>query len=121
MLFILPIGILVYFWDRRNEAQSMALFSDYIVKMQHADFDDSHRLRHIDAMLYENGYTIILKEERTLAAEKKHFNIGVLFILFGLLNYFGIFAYVIYYRFFQKPRRLCVDLSSQPPLSQCRT
>jgi hypothetical protein len=30
MLFILPLGILVYFWDRRNYAQNLLLFRDYI-------------------------------------------------------------------------------------------
>jgi len=39
--------------------------------------------------------------------------------MFGLLNYFGIFGYVIFYRFFLKPRRLCVDLSSNEPLAEC--
>ena len=40
MMFILPLGILLFFWDKKNYAQSLAVFRDYIVKMQHADFDD---------------------------------------------------------------------------------
>jgi len=120
MLFILPIGILIFFWDKKTNAQSLALFSDYIVKMQHADFDDAHRMAFIDAMFYENGYKIVLKEPTKLTVEKKHFNIGVLFIFFGLMNYFGIFIYIIIYRFFLKPRRLCVDLTAEVPLSRCQ-
>lgn len=119
MLFILPIGILIYFWDKKNTAQSLQLFSDYIDKMQHADFDDAHKMQRIDAMFYENGYTIVQRDKSTLSAEKKHFNIGVMFIMFGLLNYFGIFGYIVYYRFFQQPRRQCVDLSEDLPLSRC--
>lgn len=116
MMFVLPIGILVFFWDRRNHTQSLALFKAYIVKMQHADFDDAARMERIDAMFHENGYKIVAHEPRSLVAEKKHFNIGVLLIMFGLLNYFGLFGYVLFYRFFLKPRRLSVDLSSEEPL-----
>ncbi len=118
MMFILPIGILLYFWDKKNYAQSLALFRDYIVRMQHADFDDGAKIELIDRMFYENGYRIARGETGTLIAEKKHFNIGVLFIMFGLLNYFGIFGYVLFYRFFLKPRRLSVDLSSDDPLAE---
>ena len=119
MMFILPIGLLVFFWDRQNVKQSLALFGDYIVKMQHADFDDEHRMQRIDAMFYENGYKIVVKQNNRLAVEKKHFNVGMLLIMFGLLNYFGIFGYLLYFRFFLKPRRLCVDLTSEVPLSRC--
>jgi len=43
----------------------------------------------------------------------------VLFIFFGVLNYFGILIYIVIYRFFLKPRRLCVDLTAESPLSHC--
>lgn len=119
MLFVLPIGILIFFWDRKNHAQSLSIFGDYIVKMQHTDFDDVHRMEHIDAMFYENGYSIVSKEQSKLVVEKKHFNIGLLFIFFGLMNYIGIFVYILLYRFVLKPRRLCVDLTTETPLSKC--
>ena len=119
MMFILPLGILLFFWDKKNYAQSLAVFRDYIVKMQHADLDDAAKMKRIDAMFYENGYKIVEHEATSLVAAKKHFNIGVLFIMFGLLNYFGIFGYVIFYRFFLKPRCLSVDLSSTEPLAEC--
>lgn len=119
MLFILPLGILLFFWDKKNYAQSLAVFRDYIVKMQHADLDDAAKMQRIDAMFYENGYRIVDHEATSLVAEKKHFNIGVLFIMFGLLNYFGLFGYVIFYRFCLKPRSLCVNIISDEPLAEC--
>jgi hypothetical protein len=119
MMFILPLGILLFYWDKKNYAQSLAVFRDYIVKMQHADLDDAAKMQRIDAMFYENGYKIVEHEATSLVAAKKHFNIGVLFIMFGLLNYFGIFGYVIFYRFFLKPRRLCVNIISDYPLAEC--
>ncbi len=118
MMFILPIGILVFFWDKKNHTQSLAVFKEYIVKMQHADFDDAAKMQRIDAMFHENGYKIVERDPRSLVAEKKHFNIGVLLIMFGLLNYFGLFGYVIFYRFFLKPRRLSATLSPDNPLTE---
>jgi len=119
MMFILPIGILVFFWDKKNHAQSLELFRTFIVQMQHADFDDAAKMQRIDAMFHENGYKIVDHEATSLVAQKKHFNIGILLIMFGLINYFGIFGYLIFYRFFLKPRSLCVNITSEDVLVEC--
>lgn len=92
MMFILPLGIVVYFWDRRNYTQNLQLFRKYIDTISRSD-------------LY-------------LVVAKKHFNIGVLFIWLGLLTYFGLFIYLLYYRFFQKPRILKIDLDAAPMLQE---
>ena len=117
MMFILPIGILIYFWDKRNYRQSLKLFEEYIEKMRHADLDDREKIKKIDSMFYENGYKIVERETRRLVVEKKHFNIGILLMMFGLLNYFGLFGYVLFYKFFLKPRRLRVDIGTDEVLS----
>ena len=117
MMFILPIGILIYFWDKRNYRQSLELFEDYIVKIRHADLDDREKMEKIDNMFYENGYKIVERETTHLVAEKKHFNIGILFMMFGLLNYFGIFGYLLFYKFFLKPRRLKANIVTEEVLS----
>lgn len=119
LLFLLPIGILIYFWDRHNLKQSLELFDDYIHKMQRADFEDVQKMKRIDTMFYENGYTIVQNKTTTLIVEKKHFNIGIFFMMIGLLYYVGFFGYILYFHFFQKPRRLCIDLSREIPLSKC--
>ena len=113
MVFILPLGILVYFWDRRNYIQSLAIFRDYISQMSHADLPDEQKMVRIDEMFYQNGYTRIERSETRLIVEKKHLNIGVLFIAVGAFTYFGLLFYLIYYRFFLKPRRLSVDLGEE--------
>lgn len=113
MLFLLPLGIAVYFWDRRNYAQSLVLFRGYISQISHADLSDSEKMDRIDEMLYQNGYTRIERSGTYLVIEKKHFNIGVLLILVGALSYFGLFFYLLYYRFLLKPRRLSVDLGDE--------
>lgn len=118
MLFIMPLGIIVYFWDRRNYAQNLQLFRDYSLQMRHTDFSGNEKMDRIDAMFYQNGYTRIERSDSRLVVEKKHFNIGILFIAVGALTYFGLFIYLIYYRFFQKPRRLIVDLNEDVILKE---
>lgn len=113
MLFILPLGILVYFWDRRNYAQNLLLFREYISQINYADLPQSEKMDRIDEMFYKNGYTRIGRSDTRLIVEKKHFNIGILFISVGALTYFGLFIYLLYYRFVQKPRRLSVDLDNE--------
>ncbi|MFY9142707.1 hypothetical protein [Sulfuricurvum sp.] len=121
MMFILPLGILVYYWDRRNYAQNLAVFRDYILQISHADLSDAEKMDRIDEMFYQNGYTRIERVESRLIIEKKHFNIGVLFISVGALTYFGLFLYLIYYRFFMKPRRLRVDLEDEIMMRESET
>lgn len=113
MLFILPLGILVYFWDRHNYAQNLLLFREYISQINYADLPQSEKMDRIDEMFYKNGYTRIERSDTRLIVEKKHFNIGILFISVGALTYFGLFIYLLYYRFVQKPRRLSVDLDNE--------
>jgi hypothetical protein len=113
MMFILPLGIVVYIWDRRNYAQSLEIFRNYILQISHTDLSDIEKIDRIDEMFYQNGYTRIERSDTRLVIEKKHFNVGVLFISVGALTYFGLFLYLIYYRFFLKPRRLRVDLGDE--------
>lgn len=120
MMFILPLGIIIFFWDRKNYAQNLKTFSEYIEKISHTDLTSSKKLEIIDEMLYQNGYIRIERTECFLKVQKKHFNIGVLFIFVGLLTYFGLLFYWIYYRFLLKPNILCIDLDKIPVLYSCQ-
>ena len=121
MMFILPIGILIYFWDKRNYRQSLELFENYIEKMKHADLDDKEKMEiEFYGMFYENGYEIVERETMSPVAEKKHFNIGIV-LFFTYVRpaqiYFGLFGYVLFYRFFLKPRRLRADIGTDGVLT----
>lgn len=120
MMFILPLGILVYFWDRRNYAQSLTIFRDYISQISHSDLPHENKMVKIDEMFYHNGYTRIQRSSTRLIIEKKHFNIGILFILVGALTYFGLFLYLLYYRFLLKPRRLSIDLEDEVMMQEVK-
>jgi hypothetical protein len=119
MMFILPLGIIVFFWDRKNYAQNLQTFSDYVEKISRADMASSEKIELIDEMLYQNGYSRVERTEGSLKVLKKHFNLGVLFIFVGIMTYFGLLFYWIYYRFLLKPDLLCIDLERAPVLQSC--
>lgn len=113
LLLLFPIGLITYFWDKKNYQQTLETFENYIVKIKHADLQDEDKIEKIDHMFYNNNYKITSKDTSTLRVEKKHFNIGILLMVFGLFNYFGIVGYIVYYKFFLKPRRLNIDLNKE--------
>lgn len=112
MIFILPIGIVIYFWDKKNYRQALELFESYILKIKHSDLLDHEMIKNVEMMFYKNDYSIIDYGKGHFVAEKKHFNIGTLLIMFGLMNVIGLALYLVFYRFFLKPRRLLIDVKS---------
>ncbi len=106
MLFILPLGIIFYFFDKKTKKINKKLLDDYVVKIRASELTQKEKLNSIDKMYYLNDYKIVHKTHYELVAEKKHFNLGVLFIFFGLLSYFGLPLYYIYYRFILKPEKI---------------
>ena len=114
MLFILPIGIIVYFWDRKNYTDNMKEFNTHIKNILDLELEMSDKMDIISEMFSKNGYTVTDRTDTTLLIEKKHVNIGVPFILFGLLAYIGIAVYLVYFYYFLKPRHLKVDSQKEP-------
>jgi len=117
MLFILPLGIVLYFYDKKINKQNIEIFDAYVNKIIKSDLDEKDKILKIDEMYYENGYVSVRQTEEELIFEKKHFNLGVLFIYFGIFTYFGLIFFYIYYKFFLKPQQLHVDLKSSSELS----
>ncbi len=111
MLFVLPLGIIVYIWDRKVQKENLDTFNSYIVKIKNSELEPKDKLLRIDEMLYNNGYNQAYMSEDSLTMEKKHFNVGALFISLGVAAYFGILAYMIYYKFFLKPNQISVCLT----------
>lgn len=112
MMFILPLGILTYWWDRRNYAQNIEVFRSFVIQTAQTTMSPEEKARRIDEMFYQNGYRRVVATSKELVVEKKHFNIGLLLIVFGALTYIGLALYLLYYRFGLKPRRLRIDLET---------
>lgn len=119
IMFILPLGIITFFWDRKNYAQNIQTFAEYAQKIAHAEIEAAKKIETIDEMLYQNGYIPIERTQTSLKVYKKHFNLGVLFIFVGLMTYFGLLVYWVYYRFLLKPNVLCIDLERETVLEAC--
>lgn len=117
MLFILPLGLLLYFYDKKTHKQNLETFDDYVEKIKNSDLGDEDKILKINDMYYNNGYINTHKTDKELIVEKKHFNPGVLLMYFGALTYFGLIFYYIYYKFFLKPEQIKVTLEDQGELS----
>ena len=102
MMFILPLGLLLYFIDKKQHRENLELFDTYVNKILASDLESEAKLFKIDAMYYDNGYKI-KRDGFHLNLCKKHFNIGLLFIYFGFVAYLGPILYAIYYHKFLKP------------------
>lgn len=118
MMFILPIGIIVYFWDRKVYARNMKEFHFHIMKIAELELDRSKKIDIIGKMFHQNEYTLVNRTDTSLIVEKKHVNIGVPFIMFGLLAYIGLVFYFIYFYYFLKPRRLEITIEKEPFLTE---
>ena len=112
-LFILPIGILVFFWDKKTQKQNIDTFDAYVEKIKKSELSAPEKLAHIDKMYYNNGYNQVFLDENSLIMAKKHFNIGALLIALGAAAYFGILFYMIYYKFLLKPTEVHISLLEQ--------
>ena len=108
MLFILPLGIIFYFFDKKTKRENSELFKSYVNHVINSDLSKKDSLLKIDHMYYENGYNRVYISESKLIVEKKHFNLGVVFISFGLASYFGIIFYAIYYKYILKPDQIVI-------------
>ena len=118
MMFILPIGIIVYFWDRKVYARNMKEFHFHIMKIAELELERSEKIDIIGKMFHQNEYILVNRTDTSLIVEKKHINIGVPFIMFGLLAYIGLVLYFIYFYYFLKPRRLEITIEKEPFLTE---
>lgn len=110
IMFMLPIGIVFYFFDKKISQQNDKMFNEYIEKIKHSDLSPKDMLDKIDTMYYHNDYHRISKSENSLVVGKKHFNLGVLFIYFGLFSYFGILIFLIYYHYLLKAKKIKITI-----------
>ena len=110
MMFIMPLGILLYFIDKKQHRENLELFDTYAKKIIASDLEPEEKLLKVDAMYYENGYKIV-REGMTLTLCKKHFNIGLLLMYFGAVAYLGPLLYALYYHKFLKPECIVIDVS----------
>jgi hypothetical protein len=112
LLLAFPIGLYIYFWDKRNVQEAENIFNTFIEQTkQDTSLSKSEKIERIAKMFVEiNGYKLIERKEGSLIVSDKHINIGVVIMLFGVFNYFGILAVLVYYYYFLKPMQYKITI-----------
>lgn len=112
-LFALPIGWMIYRFDKKNRAAAQALFRAFIDEVEDDDaLTLQEKVDKIDAMYYANGYRRVAKDASTLSVEKKEANIGIAIMAFGALNYIGLLLFFGYYFLIERPTCIEIDLEA---------
>jgi hypothetical protein len=104
LLLAFPIGLYIYFWDKRNIIEADAIFDTFIITTkQNSTLTTEDKINRIAEMFKQNEFKTVTKNENLLIVQKKHLNIGTAIMIFGLFNYFGILIFLFYYFFILKP------------------
>jgi len=99
LMFVLPIGALFYRYELKNKGKYQAVFDDYIQKVDgNPNFTDAEKLSQVRKLFVANRYDVTSASEDEIVGEKKILSMGLLMM--------GLFVYVFYFFFFQKPHKI---------------
>ncbi len=103
MIFAFPIGIYFLIQEKSSMIKYQAVFDDFYTQIKEDNsITKIDKISYLKKMLQNNEYTIVETSINIVIGEKKIFSIGWLFIGIGTV-YIGLFIYVLYYLYFQKP------------------
>ena len=99
LMLLLPIGSLFYFNEQKNRGKYQAVFDDYIEKVdKSSDLSKSQKIEQVRKLFLANRYEVTYESEDEIIAERKILSMGLLMM--------GLFLYVFYFYFFQKPHKI---------------
>jgi len=99
LMLLLPIGALFYRNERKNKGKYQAVFDDYIKKVdENPDFTNIQKIGHVRELFLVNRYEVTSQSEDEIIGERKILSMGLLMM--------GLFIYVFYFFFFQKPHKI---------------
>ena len=106
MLLLFPIGLYSYFFiEKKDQQKYQAVFDDFEVSTNKRKISDLEKLELFEQMLEQNGYEIVEQNRKMVVGEKKVLSMS--FMMMGLGLYIvGLFFYLFYYFYFQKPHRV---------------
>ena len=104
MMFLFPIGLYFYFFvERRDRPKYQKIFDDFGVKVrENSTLSDAEKKEQYIQMLKQNGYKITNTTETQVEGEKKILSMSLLAMSIGAY-YVGVFVYLGYYFWVQKP------------------
>lgn len=118
MLFALPIGIIFFYYDRRQQETNRKIAEQFIDEVKANDgLGKKEKLEHIKKMFQLNRFTIESMEKNGLVATRKHLNLGAAVLSFALVPfYIGVLFFILWFIFFKKPERweIILDDTTSP-------
>ncbi len=117
MLFALPIGVLFFIIDRRQQETNRKIAEAFIDEVRANDgLSPEAKLGHIKKMFELNRFAVEYKGENHLVATRKHLNLGAAILSFALVPlYIGVLLFVLWFIFLKKPERWEVTPADTTP------
>ena len=108
LMLIFPIGAMFYYNEQKNKGKYLAVFDDYIKKIdEDDDIAVAQKITQIRKLFLANRYEVTYESADEIIAERKILSMGLLMM--------GLFVYVFYFFFFQKPHKIDYKIKSYHP------
>ena len=111
MLFLFPIGLYTYFViERKTKKEYQKVFDGFQFKTSsNSKLTDKEKINLFEQMLLQNEYEVTELNTSSVVGEKKVLSLAFIFMGLGLYIV-GLFFYLAYYFWFQKPHRVRFSL-----------
>jgi len=107
MLLLFPIGLYTYFGiEKRTKREYQLVFDNFQEKTEsNSNLSTQEKLHLFEQMLLQNGYTIVKINSVGVIGEKKVLSMALMMMGLGIYIV-GLFFYLAYFFWFQKPHRV---------------
>ena len=107
MMFLFPIGLYTYFViEKKSKKEYQKVFDDFQIKTStNSKLEAKDKINLFEQMLLQNEYEVTEINEYSVVGEKKVLSLAFIFMGLGLYI-IGIFFYLAYYFWFQKPHKV---------------
>jgi hypothetical protein len=106
-MFLFPIGLYTYFFiERKTKKEYQKVFDDFQVDtLSKSELSNKEKINFFEQMLLQNEYEVTEITESRVIGEKKVLSLAFIFMGLGLYIV-GLFFYLAYYFWLQKPHRV---------------
>jgi len=114
MLFMLPIGLYVYYTvEKKDKRVYHAVFDKFYTETVNSKILTEHeKIIRFEQMLERNGYNIVKVTDSKVVAQKKILSMGLMMIGIGIY-FIGLLVYLLYYFYLQKPHEIVFALEPE--------
>lgn len=107
MMFLFPIGLYTYFFiERKTKKEYQKVFDDFQLNtLSKSKLTNKEKINLFKQMLLQNEYEVTELSALIVVGEKKVLSLAFIFMGLGLYIV-GLFFYLAYYFWLQKPHRV---------------